>query len=213
MRRLVILGGGTAGTMIANKLRHRLDRKEWTVTVVDRDDEHHYQPGYLFVPFGAYTHDQVVRSRRAFLADGVDFVVGSIDKVEPEENVVLLEDGSRLPYDQLVTATGTTPRPGQTPGMLGREWRRSIFDFYTLDGAEALAGALQRFEGGRLVVHITEMPIKCPVAPLEFTFLAEAWLRERGLRDRWTGRSPSRSPRRSWAGCSTSARCTSRPTS
>jgi sulfide:quinone oxidoreductase len=184
MRRLVILGGGTAGTMIANKLRHRLDRKEWTITVVDRDDEHHYQPGYLFVPFGAYSHEQVVRSRRRLLPDGVDFVVGSIDEVEPEENVVLLDDGRRLPYDQLVVATGTTPRPDQTPGMLGREWRRSIFDFYTLDGAEALAGALQRFEGGRLVVHITEMPIKCPVAPLEFTFLAEAWLRERGLRDR-----------------------------
>jgi sulfide:quinone oxidoreductase len=184
MRRLVILGGGTAGTMIANKLRHRLDRKEWTITVVDRDDEHHYQPGYLFVPFGAYSHEQVVRSRRRLLPDGVDFVVGSIDKVEPEENVVLLDDGRRLPYDQLVVATGTTPRPDQTPGMLGREWRRSIFDFYTLDGAEALAGALQRFDGGRLVVHITEMPIKCPVAPLEFTFLAEAWLRERGLRDR-----------------------------
>ncbi len=184
MRRLVILGGGTAGTMIANKLRHRLDRKEWTITVVDRDDEHHYQPGYLFLPFGGYSHEQVVRSRRVFLPDGVDFVVGSIDKVEPEENVVLLDDGRRLPYDQLVIATGTTPRPDQTPGMLGREWRRSIFDFYTLDGAEALAGALQRFDGGRLVVHITEMPIKCPVAPLEFTFLAEAWLRERGLRDR-----------------------------
>ena len=89
-----------------------------------------------------------------------------------------------LPYDQLVIATGTTPRPDQTPGMLGPEWRRSIFDFYTLEGAEALAEALSRFERGRLVVHVTEMPIKCPVAPLEFTFLAEAWLRERGIRDR-----------------------------
>ena len=142
MRHLVILGGGTAGTMIANKLRHRLDRREWSITVVDRDDEHHYQPGYLFVPFGRYSHEQVVRSRHAFLPDGVDFVVGSIDKVEPEENVVLLEDGRRLPYDQLVIATGTTPRPDQTPGMLGPEWRRSIFDFYTLEGAEALAEAL-----------------------------------------------------------------------
>jgi sulfide:quinone oxidoreductase len=113
----------------------------------------------------------------------VDFVVGSIDKVEPEQNVVLLEDGRRLPYDQLVVATGTTPRPDQTPGMLGPEWRRSIFDFYTLEGAEALAGALDRFDSGRLVVHVTEMPIKCPVAPLEFTFLAEAWLRQRALRD------------------------------
>jgi sulfide:quinone oxidoreductase len=184
MRNLVILGGGTAGTMIANKLRHRLDRTEWDITVVDRDDEHHYQPGYLFLPFGGYSREQVVRSRHRFLPDGVDFVVGAIDKVVPEENVVLLEGGRRLAYDQLVIATGTTPRPDQTPGMLGPEWRRSIFDFYTLEGAEALAGALNRFDSGRLVVHITEMPIKCPVAPLEFTFLAEAWLRARGLRDR-----------------------------
>jgi sulfide:quinone oxidoreductase len=170
--------------MIANKLRHRLDRREWSISVVDRDDEHHYQPGYLFVPFGGYSHEQIVRSRHAFLPDGVDFVVGAIDEVVPDENVVLLEGGRRLPYDQLVIATGTTPRPDQTPGMLGPEWRRSIFDFYTLEGAEALAGELNRFDGGRLVVHITEMPIKCPVAPLEFTFLVEAWLRERGLRDR-----------------------------
>jgi sulfide:quinone oxidoreductase len=184
MRRLVILGGGTAGTMIANKLRHRLDDTEWAITVVDRDDEHHYQPGYLFVPFGGYTHDQVVRSRHVFIPDGVDFVVGTVDKVDPDENVVLLDDGRRLPYDQLVIATGTTPRPDQTPGMLGPEWRRSIFDFYTLEGAEALRSALEGFDSGRLVVHITEMPIKCPVAPLEFTFLAEAWLRERGIRDR-----------------------------
>jgi sulfide:quinone oxidoreductase len=184
MRNLVILGGGTAGTMIANKLRRRLGRDEWGITVVDRDDHHHYQPGYLFLPFGGYSREQVVRSRHAFLPDGVDFVVGSVDRVEPERNVVRLEGGRELPYDQLVIATGTTPRPDQTPGMLGPEWRRSIFDFYTLEGAEALADALTRFDSGRLVVHITEMPIKCPVAPLEFTFLAEAWLRERGIRDR-----------------------------
>jgi sulfide:quinone oxidoreductase len=184
MRKLVVLGSGTAGTMIVNKLRHRLDRRDWSITVVDRDDEHHYQPGYLFLPFGGYTREQVVRSRHTFLPDGVDFVIGSVDKVEPADNVVLLEDGRRLPYDELVIASGTTPRPDQTPGMLGPEWRRSIFDFYSLDGAEALAGALERFDSGRLVVHICEMPIKCPVAPLEFTFLAEAWLREHGLRDR-----------------------------
>ena len=184
MRNLVILGGGTAGTMIANKLRRRLGRTEWDITVVDRDDQHHYQPGYLFLPFGGYSREQVVRSRHTFLPDGVDFVVGSVDKVAPDQGVVLLEGGRELPYDQLVIATGTTPRPDQTPGMLGPEWRRSIFDFYTLEGAEALADALTRFDRGRLVVHITEMPVKCPVAPLEFTFLAEAWLRERGIRDR-----------------------------
>ena len=102
----------------------------------------------------------------------------------PDEHRVLLEDGTELGYDQLVIATGTTPRPDQTPGMLGDEWRRSIFDFYTLEGATALRDRLATFEGGRLVVHITEMPIKCPVAPMEFTFLADAFFRERGMRDR-----------------------------
>ncbi len=184
MKHLVVLGGGTAGTMIVNKLRRQLDVDEWSITVVDQDDKHHYQPGYLFVPFGGYTPDQVVRARHKFLPDDVDFVIATVDRVDAEANEVLLEDGRRLHYDQLVIATGTTPRPDQTPGMLDSEWRKSIFDFYTLEGAEALHDALEKFDSGRLVLHITEMPIKCPVAPLEFIFLAEAYLRERGIRDR-----------------------------
>ncbi|WP_372734823.1 NAD(P)/FAD-dependent oxidoreductase [Nocardioides sp.] len=183
MRNLLVLGAGTAGTMVANKLRRRLD-DDWTVTVVDQDDEHHYQPGYLFMPFGTYDHDQVVRTRHSLLSDKVEMILGEVDQVDAEQNSVRLADGRELAYDYLVIATGTTPRPDQTPGMLGPEWRKSIFDFYTLEGAEALATALKGFDHGRLVVHITEMPIKCPVAPLEFTFLAEAWLREKGIRDR-----------------------------
>lgn len=184
MRDLLILGAGTAGTMIANELRRRLPRDDWRITIVDRDDLHHYQPGYLFLPFGTYAEQQVVRSRHTFLPDGVDFVIADVDTVDPRASTVDLTDGRTLSYDYLVIASGTTPRPDQTPGMLGPEWRRSIFDFYTLEGAKALAEALETFDHGRLVVHVTEMPIKCPVAPLEFVFLAEAWLRERGIRDR-----------------------------
>jgi sulfide:quinone oxidoreductase len=184
MRRLLVLGGGTAGTMIVNKLRSKLAREDWEITVVDRDDDHHYQPGYLFMPFGTYTPDQVVKKRHTFIPDGVDLVLGEIDRVEAETNTVSLTDGRVLPYDYLVIASGTTPRPDQTPGMLGTQWRKSVFDFYSFEGSTALAEAMRSFDHGRLVVHITEMPIKCPVAPLEFTFLAEAWLRERGIRDR-----------------------------
>jgi sulfide:quinone oxidoreductase len=154
------------------------------VTVVDRDDQHRYQPGFLFVPFGIYYEDQVSRSRHAYIDDGINLVFGEIGKIDPEGHEVQLEDGRTLSYDYLVIATGTTPRPEMTPGMLGPLWRTTIFDFYTLDGATELAMALERCDHGRLVVHVTEMPIKCPVAPLEFTFLADAWLRDRGLRDR-----------------------------
>ena len=184
MKNLLVLGAGTAGTMIVNRLKRRLGAGEWNITVVDHDDVHHYQPGYLFLPFGTYTPEQITRSRHATLPDGVDFVIGDVDRVDAATNTVSLTDGRTLGYDYLVIASGTTPRPDQTPGMLDAEWRRSIFDFYTFEGAQALGEALKKFDHGRLVVHITDMPIKCPVAPLEFTFLAEAWLREKGMRDR-----------------------------
>ena len=185
MRRLLVLGGGTAGTMVVNKLRRRLSTSDWQISVVDAGDRHFYQPGFLFLPFGTYAPSEVVRSRRRYIADGVSLIYGEVDRVAADENEVLLADGRRLPYDYLVIATGVEPRPDQTPGMLdGGEWRRRIFDFYTYDGAVALADALRAFDGGRLVVHIVDTPIKCPVAPLEFAFLADAWLRDRGQRDR-----------------------------
>lgn len=183
MNRLLVLGGGTAGTMIVNKLRRKLDRSAWDITIIDQDDRHHYQPGYLFLPFGSATPEQVTRSRHAFLPDGVNFVIGEIDAIDAGGNVVALSDGRALPYDYLVIATGVTPRPDQTPGMLGDHWRTSVFDFYSLEGAQALAKALAEFGGGRFVVHITDLPIKCPVAPLEFTFLADDYFRRRGIRD------------------------------
>lgn len=185
MRRLLVLGAGTAGTMVVNKLRHRLALADWQITVVEPNDTHYYQPGYLFLPFGMYGPEQVVKPTRPLISDGVELICGEVDQVMTSDNRVLLSDGRSLPYDYLVIATGVTPRPDQTPGMLdGGQWRERIFDFYTYDGALALAKALDSFDEGRLVVHITDMPIKCPVAPLEFAFLADAYFRQRGMRDR-----------------------------
>jgi sulfide:quinone oxidoreductase len=182
MKRLVVLGAGTAGTMAANRMRKSLPADDWSVTIVDRDDLHRYQPGYLFLPFGTYRPKQLTRSRKALLADNVELVTGDVESVLGSSSTVRLADGRQLPYDYLVIATGTSPRPDQTPGMSGPLWHRSIHDFYSYDGAVALASALRAFTGGRLVVHVTDMPIKCPVAPLEFTFLVDDWLRRQGRR-------------------------------
>ena len=169
--------------MVVNKLRRRLPTDEWDITVVDASDRHYYQPGYLFIPFGG--PQDLSRPNKRLIPDRVDLVYGEVDRVLADDSAVLLTDGRRLPYDYLVIATGTTPRPDRTPGMLdGGQWRKRIFDFYTYEGALALADALRRFDSGRLVVHIVDMPIKCPVAPLEFTFLADAYFRRRGIRDR-----------------------------
>ncbi len=184
MKNLLILGAGTAGTIMAHKLRHRLPAGSWRVRVVDEAAEHFYQPGFLFLPFGLYTERDVVRPKRRLLPRGVEFVQAAVDRIEPERHRVRLADGVELPYDVLIIATGTTPVPGQVEGMVDGDWRRRVHEFYTFEGAQALREALRDWRGGRLVVHVSEMPIKCPVAPLEFAFLADWWLTERGLRDR-----------------------------
>ncbi len=181
MGELLILGAGTAGTILANRMRKAL-KDDWSITVVDRDDDHHYQPGYLFVPFGIYEPERVVRGRREQLVDGVTFVEAEVDVIDPEaKKVSLIGDAAPLSYDWLVIASGTAPRPDLVPGMTGDLWRTKVFDFYTLEGATALHQALKHFEEGHLVVHVSEMPIKCPVAPLEFAFLADDyyWKRRR----------------------------------
>ncbi|MCC2593634.1 NAD(P)/FAD-dependent oxidoreductase [Tessaracoccus sp. OS52] len=185
MHKIVILGGGTAGTLVANKLRSRYRTAEMDITVVDVDDDHHYQPGYLFLPFGKYSSQQIVRARHAFIPDGVTLVLGEIQRVDAAANLVHLADGRELTYDTLVIATGVQPRPEATPGGDGPEAGVSIHHFYDLDGATALAEALRNLRGGRVVVHISEMPIKCPVAPLEFTFLADSWMRNKRIRHKY----------------------------
>jgi sulfide:quinone oxidoreductase len=181
MRKLLILGAGTAGTMAANHLRKALD-DGWSITVVDRDTDHHYQPGYLFVPFWMEP-GRVVRDRRPLLADGVTFLEGRVALVHPDRSEVELADGSALSYDWLIIASGTRPDPTMVEGMAEALARReNVHDFYTLEGATALRARLQTFEAGRLLVHVSEMPIKCPVAPLEFAFLVEDHYRRRGLR-------------------------------
>ncbi len=184
MKRIVILGAGTGGTIMANKLAKALDFNEWSITVVDEDPNHYYQPGFLFIPFGIYNKHDVIKPKAGFIPPGVKFILASINRVEPSQNKVFLENGQTLDYDFLIIATGTQINPEETPGMLGSEWRKSIFDFYTLEGALALQHHLKFWQGGTLVVNIAEMPYKCPVAPLEFSFLADEFFVKKGIRDK-----------------------------
>lgn len=170
--------------MMANKLSRALSPEQWKVTVVDRDNVHVYQPGLLFVPFGMMRPERVLRARKPLLDERVELRLTEIDRVAPDECAVYLQGGTKIAYDILIVATGARILPEQTPGLTGVGWKDSAFDFYTHEGASALAQKLERFEGGRLVVNVVEMPIKCPVAPLEFLFLADAYFTQRGIRDK-----------------------------
>ncbi|TVS85617.1 type III sulfide quinone reductase, selenoprotein subtype [Mycobacterium helveticum] len=180
--RIVILGAGTGGTLIANRLRRKLSDAD--ITIVDRDDAHVYQPGLLFVPFGLIRPEEIVKSRKRQLRSGIHYVQSDIDRVDVDGDRVHLTDGTVLDYDVLVIATGSRLLPEETEGMTGPGWMRNIFPFYNLEGASALQPAMSAFDHGRLAVSIVDMPIKCPVAPLEFCFLADWYFRRRGIRDR-----------------------------
>lgn len=184
MKNIVILGAGTGGTLMANKLRKKLSEKSWDITIVDQEKVHYYQPGFLFIPFGIYKDSDVIKPKEKFIPKGAKLLFAKIDRIVPQENKVLLENNKVLSYDFLIIATGTRIAPEETPGLLGKLWQKEIFDFYTLEGASALAKYLETWKGGKMVVNITELPYKCPVAPLEFIFLADAFFKKRGMRDK-----------------------------
>jgi sulfide:quinone oxidoreductase len=184
MKNLLILGAGTAGTMVANRLNRMLDENEWQITLVDQDAVHYYQPGFLFMPFGVYGTKDVVKPKSNFIPAHTKLIMSSIEMIEPEHNRVRLSNGSVLTYDFLIIATGADIHPEETPGLAEHEWGKSIHTFYSFEGAAALGEKLRTWEGGRLVVNVVENPIKCPVAPLEFLMLADWYFHERGIRDR-----------------------------
>jgi sulfide:quinone oxidoreductase len=185
MKTFLILGAGTGGTMVANKMAEMLNPEEWRIIIVDKDETHYYQPGFLFIPFGMYSPSDVIKPKRDFIPPNVEMILSDIEVIEPDQNRVRLTRDKRvINYDYLVVATGSHIHPEETEGMVNGGWRKNVFDFYTVEGATALGEFLRFWKGGRMVLNVTEMPIKCPVAPLEFIFLADWFFHERGIRDK-----------------------------
>jgi sulfide:quinone oxidoreductase len=182
MKNLAIIGAGTAGTTLANRMRRQLPA-DWALSVIDPNPLHYYQPGFLYLPFGARNEAKISRPHQRTLASEIQLISEEVSAIDPDHKEIRLTGHGSLPYDLLVVASGSQIRPDETPGLKGPHWGRDVFDFYTLEGALALRQALADFSGGRIVVNVVEMPIKCPVAPLEFLFLADAYFSKRGIRD------------------------------
>lgn len=181
MKKIVILGSGCAGTMTAVGLRNKLSESEWDITIIDNDEIHHYQPGWLFIPFGVYTAEDCQKPKREFIPKGVNFILDEVVGVDPTQRSVEGKRG-KYNYDWLVVASGCRVMPEEVEGMMD-DWHGNIHDFYTLEGAQALYEKMKYFSKGRVVLNIAELPYKCPVAPLEFIFMADWFFTENGVRD------------------------------
>ena len=183
MRKIVILGAGAGGTMVAANLRKELKDGEWQITMIDKDEQHHFQSGYLFIPFGMYSSEDVLKPKRDFIPSGVDFVVDTVTKINTDQRNLETEKGDTYDYDYLVIASGCRIVPEEVEGMMD-VWREDIFDFYSLDGAVALRDKLKYFDSGKVVLNIAEFPYKCPIAPMEFVFMADWFFQVNGVRDK-----------------------------
>jgi sulfide:quinone oxidoreductase len=181
MDRILILGGGVGGTLTANllvkKLRKQIDARAVTVTVVDQTGRHTYQPGFMYIAMGSERAERLQRPERSLLDRRVNLVIGEVAGVDDSRRTVTLADGRMLPWDHLVLATGSRIVPEEIP-----HFATEAYHFYSAEAALRLRGALDAFQGGKIVIGIAGMPYKCPPAPLEVAFLIESELRERGLR-------------------------------
>ena len=183
MKKIVILGSGAGGTMCAAKLRRKLGRN-WKITIIDNDEMHHYQPGWLFIPFGIYTADDCMKPKRDFIPPGVDFVLDDVVGVNPDKREVECKKG-KYSYDYLIIGTGCLPVPEEVEGL--EDWKAdpesNEHTFFTLESAVALYKRMRHFEKGKMIFNIAEMPHKCPVVPMEFIFMADWFFAKNGHRD------------------------------
>jgi len=183
VKRVLVVGGGVGGTLAANlvsrKLRKRIAAGEADVTVVDSTGQHVYQPGFMYIAMGGERAKNLSRPERSLLDSRVNLVVANATNIDVEGQVVELDNGDRLNYDQLVLATGSRIMPERI-----EHFAEEAHHFYSAKAAAKLRKALDAFTGGKIVVGIAGMPYKCPPAPLEVSFLIESELRDRGLRDR-----------------------------
>jgi sulfide:quinone oxidoreductase len=183
VNRVVILGGGVGGTLLANllvrKLKAEIHRHEATVTLVDETGEHVYQPGFMYIAMGGERAEKLQRPERSLLDREVVLQVGRAVRIDEATGCVEMDDGSQIGYDQLVIATGSRIVPEEI-----EHFAEEAHHFYNPAAALKLRHALDAFTGGRIVIGIAGMPYKCPPAPLEVAFLIESELRQRGLREK-----------------------------
>ncbi len=180
MKKVLILGAGYAGSIIANKLarefRNKIARDELEVTILDKSDISINQGGFTFLPFDLYAPEDIMRPRKKLISPrvksyfGADGEVVSLDLASQEVSV---KSGKKYNYDHLVIAMGCSTAVDAVPGL-----SNDLHSFYTsMDDALKLREVVKNLKSGKVVVSVASMPVPCPGAPVKFTFMLDSYLR------------------------------------
>ncbi len=179
---ILIVGGGMGGTILANNLARRLNPElksgKVRIIMLSASERHMYQPGLLYVAVGKMMPDEMYRDQRSLLEPTIEFSVDPVEQFNLDQNSVKTKSGATIKYDIMAIATGSRMAPETIPGLAeGAE------TFYTEDTAVKMFKTLQGFQGGKVVITVG-VPHKCPMAPLEITFMLNDYFKERGIRDK-----------------------------
>ena len=180
--RILIVGGGTGGTILGNNLARRLSGEiragKARITMLSASDKHMYQPGLLYVAFGQMMPDELYRDQASLLESSIEFHVDPVEKFMLDKNRVKTRSGKTHEYDILVIATGSRIVPQEIPGL-----NEGSETFYSEAGAVKMFKRLREFQGGTVAI-VVGVPHKCPIAPVEVTFALHDYFKARGIRDK-----------------------------
>ncbi|KJU82916.1 sulfide:quinone oxidoreductase [Candidatus Magnetobacterium bavaricum] len=186
MKRILVIGGGSAGVMFSNRMRNEFSPDEVEITVIERNEMHVYQPAFTLVVFDLDDPKNLLRPVKDLFFDGIKLIHDIAVKIDADNNKVVTEKHGEISYDYLVIASGAKLFFEEPEGLKeGIEASKNVFTFYKLDGAIKLRDKLKDMDGGTIAMSVCEMPIKCPAAPMKFIMMAEDTMRQRGKRNKF----------------------------
>ncbi|EJM89045.1 MULTISPECIES: NAD(P)/FAD-dependent oxidoreductase [unclassified Pseudomonas] len=186
-KRIVIVGGGVGGTMLANQLVNKLYpeilRGEVLITLLSNSPDHYYKPAFMYVAFNLFFQEELKRPERSLLRPEITFNVEEVTRFDFPGQRLKTRSGKVYDYDFLVIATGCVPAPERIEGL-----KEAGDHFYQYDPARQLAQKLSTIKKGRIFITVSfpqtpNVPHQCGIAPVETTLMLDDYLRRRGVRD------------------------------